>query len=198
MPKSIRTDNGLPFGVPSRDVIPLMSLWLIAWNIKPILNRPKMPTDNPNVENNQHTSARWSEVYKLNDVTEIETKLDEAAMFQRDFFKVSRWGNRTRKDCFPKLYNNPIKFKNAQFDVNRAYEFLAEAIYPRLISSVGTIRVYNKVFSVGRKYAGQVTFLNFSPKEVAWICLNREKEILKVIPDPRFSKKNLFDLNLCQ
>jgi len=198
MPKAIRTDNGIPFGVPTRNVIPIMSLWLMAWNIKPILNRPKMPTDNPNVENNQHTSARWAEVYRAINVIDMEASLDEAALIQRDFFEVTRWGNQTRKKCFPKLYNNPVKFENAQFDVNRAYEFLAKAIYPRLISSGGTIRVYNKALTVGKKYAGEITFLNFSPKEMAWICLNREKEILKVIPDPRFSEKNLFDLNLCQ
>ena len=198
MPKSIRTDNGIPFGVPTRDVIPLMSLWLLAWNIKPILNRPKMPTDNPNVENNQHTSARWAEVYKSHSVIEMETNLDQAAMFQRDFFEVSRWGNQTRKESFPKLYNNPVKFEHAKFEVKRAYEFLATAIYPRLITSTGTIKIYNKTLSVGKKYARQICLLNFSPEKIAWICLNRKKEILKVIPDPRFSEKNLFDLNLCQ
>lgn len=198
MPKSIRTDNGLPFGVPSRDVIPVLSLWLMAWGIKPILNRPKMPTDNPNVENNQHTTARWAEVLKAANVTQMEINLDEAAMFQRDYFQVSRWGHCTRKDIFPQFYDNPRKFDKANFDVNRAYQFLAKAIYPRLISSTGSIRVYNKAFSVGQQFKGQVTFLNFSPTEIAWICLNRDNQILKVIPDPRFTEENLYNLNLCQ
>jgi len=92
--------NGSPFGVPTRDVIPPMSLWLKAWGIMPILNRPKMPTDNPNVENNQHTSARWAEVYKCQNIKQMEQQLDEAAAIQRDHFKVSRLGYATRKQVF--------------------------------------------------------------------------------------------------
>ena len=49
IPQALRSDNGEPFGVPSRDVVPFMSLWLAAWGIRPILNRPRRPTDNPNV-----------------------------------------------------------------------------------------------------------------------------------------------------
>ncbi len=157
-----------------------------------------MPTDNPNVENNQYTSARWADIYASHNVSDMEARLDKAAMLQRDYFKVSRWGNQSRKDCFARLYNNPIQFQKAQFDINRAHNLLAQAIYPRLISTGGTIRVYNKSFSVGQKYAGQVTFLNFSPQEMAWVCLSREKKILKVIPDYRFSERNLFELSMYQ
>ena len=41
LPKVIRSDNGEPFGVPTRDVIPIVSLWLAAWGITPVLNRPQ-------------------------------------------------------------------------------------------------------------------------------------------------------------
>lgn len=198
MPKAIRTDNGAPFGVPTREVIPLMSLWLAAWGIKPILNRPKRPTDNPNVENNQYTSARWAEILKSENILDLENRLDEAAMFQRDYFKVTRLGNHTRKEVYPKLYDNSRSFENARFEIQKAYNFLAKAIYPRLISTSGTVRIYNKPFSIGKHLRQQVTFLNFSPKEIAWICLNRDKQIIKVIPDDRFSEKNLYQLNLCQ
>lgn len=198
MPKAIRTDNGSPFGVPTRDVIPPMSLWLKAWGIMPILNRPKMPTDNPNVENNQHTSARWAEVYKCQNIKQMEQQLDEAAAIQRDHFKVSRLGYATRKQVFDSLYNNPRKFEQAEFVTTRAYQMLAKARYPRLISSSGTIVIYDKAFSVGQKYAGEVTIVQFLPNEVAWECKNQKKETLRVIQDPRFSKENLYNLLLCQ
>lgn len=198
MPKAIRTDNGAPFGVPSRDVVPIMSLWLIAWNIKPILNRPKRPTDNPNVENNQHTSARWAEVYKSSSIKQMEERLDQAATIQRDLFEVTRLGNVTRKQLFRNLYDNSRTFDKAYFDINKAYNFLAKAIYPRKISSKGTIVIYSKVVSVGLPFKGQIVFLNFSPKDIAWLVLDQNKNIIKAIPDPRFSEQNLYNLNLCQ
>lgn len=198
MPKAIRTDNGSPFGVPTRDVLPMMSLWLKSWNIEPILNRPKMPTDNPNVENNQHTSARWAEVYQCIDIKQMETQLDEAALIQRDYFKVSRIGYATRKQVFETLYSNPRAFTKAQFVPSRAYEFLEKATYPRLVASSGTIAIYNKAFTVGLKFKGKITLVKFNPKDLSWVCRDKEGTILRTIRDSRFSKENLYSLLICQ
>ncbi|MEZ4991386.1 MAG: hypothetical protein R2824_13270 [Saprospiraceae bacterium] len=79
LPKAIRTDNGAPFGVPSRDVVPVMSLWLIAWGIQPILNRPRRPEQNAHVESNQGTSQRWAEVKQCQNLQQMQLRLDEAA-----------------------------------------------------------------------------------------------------------------------
>lgn len=198
LPKAIRTDNGSPLGAPSRAVIPIMSLWFAAWGIKHILNRPRRPTDNPNVENNQRTSARWAEVYQCKDHFEMAQKLQEACLYQRDFFKVSRIGKVTRKKLYPKLYQNPRTFDLATFDEHKAYKLLAQAIYPRKVSENGAITIYNKAFSVGAKHRGKVAIVTFFPTEIAWICLDQKKQILKVLPDPRFSKENLFNLTVFQ
>ena len=198
MPKAIRTDNGSPLGAPSRAVIPIMSLWLAAWGIKHILNRPRRPTDNPNVENNQNTSARWAEIKQCKDLDEVARKLDEISRHQRDFFKVSRLGKVTRKELYPKLYKNERRFEQAYFDARRAYQLLAKAIYPRKISANGVITIYDKTFSVGAKYRGMIVFVTFDPKDLAWICMDEQKQILKVMPDPRFSEKSLYNLDICQ
>ena len=198
IPKAIRTDNGSPLGVPSRTVLPIMSLWLAAWGIKHILNRPRRPTDNPNVENNQRTSARWAEVHKCNNIEHLDEELEKVCIHQRDFFKVSRIGNIPRKKCFPKLYNNPRNFDPNSFDHLKAYKLLAQAIYPRKVSENGAITIYGRSFSVGASYKNQVVFLNFCPKNIAWICLDKKKDIIKLIADPRFSRENLYNLNICQ
>lgn len=198
LPKAIRTDNGLPFGVPSRDVIPILSIWLMAWGIVPILNRPRRPTDNPRVENNQYTSARWAEVYRCDNIKQMEQQLEQAAVLQRDHFKVTRLGNVTRKKLYKKLYANDRTWDKAAFDIQRAYQFLAKAIYPRKISSCGTVALYGKIFSIGAAYRGQVVFFKFDPKLIGWICLNQNKDIIKSIRDHRFDKDNLYNLNLCQ
>lgn len=198
LPKAIRTDNGSPLGSPTRTVIPVVSLWLAAWGIKHILNRPKMPTDNSHVENNQHTSARWAEVYKCSDHIEMEQKLDEVCTYQRDFFKVSRLGKVTRKQLYPKLYQKPRKFQCHLFEEQKAYQLLAQAIYPRKVSANGVIRIYEKPFSVGAKHRGAIVFVSFSAKDLAWVCTDQTKQILKVFPDPRFSRENLYNLTIGQ
>ncbi len=194
MPKFIKSDNGEPFGVPTRDVLPIMSLWLAGWGIQHILNRPRRPTDNAKVENNQGTSARWAEVYRCADVSQLQERLDEAARCQREVYKVTRLGNVSRKELFPTLYDNPRKFDEACFDEQRAYELLSQVIYPRKVSSAGTITLYSKSFSVGLKHKGTVVFCKFSPKDVAWLCLDKDQNILKTIPDDRFSRENLYNL----
>lgn len=198
MPKAIRTDNGSPLGAPSRAVIPIMSLWLAGWGIRHILNRPRRPTDNPNVENNQNTSARWAEVYKCKDLREVADKLDEVSGHQRDNFRVSRLGKRTRKESFPKLYKNERRFEQAHFDVQKAYQLLAKGLYPRKVSANGVVAIYDKAFSIAAKYRGKIVFLTFDPEKVAWICTDEQKQILKVLPDDRFSEQNLYNLDICQ
>lgn len=198
MPKALRSDNGEPFGVPTRDVVPIMSLWLAAWGIRPILNRPKRPTDNANVENNQGTSARWAEAYGCASIEQMQERLDEAARCQRETYRVTRLGKVTRKELFPELYENPRKFDETLFDEKRAYELLAQAIYPRSVSSAGAISLYSKHFSVGLKHKGTVVFCKFSPKDIAWLCLDKDQNILKTIPDNRFSRENLYNLTVCQ
>lgn len=198
MPAAIRTDNGSPLGAPSRRVLPLVSLWLAAWGVRHILNRPRMPTDNPNVENNQATSARWAEIHTCKDLVEVEAKLEEAALYQRDHFKVSRLKKVTRRALYNRLYDNPRPFNQVKFDPQKAYDLLAKAIYPRKISANGVITIYDKPFSIGAKHRGLIVFVNFDPLNQQWICLDQHQQIIKTLPDPRFSRQNLYNLNLCQ
>ncbi len=198
MPKAIRTDNGEPFGVPTRDVIPFMSLWIKAWGIDPILNRPKQPQDNAHVENNQATSSRWAEVFKCTSIEQMQRQLDEACHFQRDIYPVRRIGNASRKQVFPKLYDNPRLFEKVNFDEQRAYDFLAQVIYPRKVSARGTIALYNQPFQVGFKFRGQVLFVKLDPMKVKWLCLDENQNIVRILSDERLVKQNLYNLNICQ
>ena len=198
MPKSIRSDNGEPFGLPSREVIPPMSLWLLGWGIRPILNRPGKPTDNAHVENNQRTSANWVEIDTCADWKDLQQKLDHAASIQRDFYKVRKLGNQTRKQYFPQLYNNPRSFDPEKFDPLPVKEYLQQAIYPRLVSSSGNISLYSKAFFVGRRYKKQPVICQFDAQRNHWKCLNKKEQIIKVIPDLRFEKENLLHLTAFQ
>jgi transposase InsO family protein len=198
MPLAIRTDNGLPFGVPTRDVVPIMSLWLVAWGIIPILNRPRRPQDNAKVERNQGTLSRWAEVHKCQNLEQMQVHLDEASRMQRDHCLVRRLGKASRTEVFKDLYTPARVFDEAIFDEQKAYEYLAQASYPKKVSVVGTTTVYNKPFQVGAQHKGKILFVKFDPKNVAWLFFDQLGNLLKTIPDPRFSRENLFNLTVCQ
>lgn len=198
LPLAVRSDNGAPFGVPTRDVIPIMSLWLLAWGVRPIINRPRRPQDNAKVERNQGTVARWAEVHNCPDIQTLQARLDEAAELQRNHYPVAKLGKAARSDVFAALTQIKRPFENAIFDEHRAYQHLAKAVYPRKVSSGGTISIYAKSFQVGLKYQNKIVYVKFDPSAIHWIVLNEHQSILKIIPDTRFSKENLFNLSICQ
>lgn len=198
MPLAIRTDNGEPFGVPTRDVIPIMSLWLLAWGVTPILNRPRRPQDNAKVESNQGTISRWAEVFRCQSLEQMQERLDDACALQRNQYPVKRIGKVSRSDVFGNLYTIIRPFNQATFDEQKAYRRLAEASYYRKVSTGGTTTIYGKVFQVGAKHKGLTISAKFDPDNIAWIFCDKHGNLLKTIQDPRFSKENLFNLTVCQ
>lgn len=197
LPKSIRTDNGEPFGVPTRDVVPIMSLWLKAWGIIPILNRPRCPTDNPKVERGQGTTSRWAELEKCPDLATLQQRLDEACLIQREKYPVVRLGKVTRSQLHKSLSAKTRPFSEGDFDEKRAYEYLSMATMPRKVSRNGNITIYSKVFSIGIQQKGKVVMLKFSPTEIGWLVLYQSGDLCRFLPDSRFAKENLFNLK-CQ
>lgn len=198
MPLAIRTDNGDPFGVPTRDVIPIMSLWLLAWGITPILNRPRRPQDNAKVESNQGTVSRWAEVYECQTLEQMQERLDDACALQRDRYPVKRIGKASRSDVFGDLYTIVRPFELAIFDEQKAFHYLAQAVYPRKVSSGGSTDIYRKSFQVGAAHKGKTVFVKFDPDNIGWLFFDQHGNLLKMIPDPRFSRENLFNLTVCQ
>jgi hypothetical protein len=198
MPSAIRTDNGEPFGVPTRDVVPILSLWLIAFGIRPILNRPRRPQDNAKVERNQGTASRWAEVYGCPNLKTLQTQLDEACDFQRNRYPVKKLKG-TRSAVFDTLNNIQRPFDESLFDEQKAYRHLEKTGYPRKVSSNGGVCIYNQVFQVGLKHKGKIVILKFQAQPLAWLAYEFPGgDWIKTIPDPRFSRENLFNLTICQ
>lgn len=197
MPKAIRTDNGLPFGVPCRDVVSMMSLWLKAWGIIPVLNRPRRPTDNPKVERAQGTTSRWAEVGKCANLTVLQQQLDEACLIQREKYPVLRLGKVTRAELFQSLEAKTRPFSQATFDEAKAYEHLSKLVMPRKVAENGMIVIYDKTFSVGAEHKRKTVFVKAKPDMPQWTVLDEKANIIKVLADPRFEREQLFNLT-CQ
>lgn len=197
IPKAIRSDNGEPFGVPTRDVVPLMSLWLKAWDITPILNRPRRPTDNSKVERGQGTTSRWAELSKCANLNMLQQQLDNACLTQREKYPVVRLGKVTRSQLHKSLTDKTRPFDQAIFDEKKAYALLSLAVMPRKVSINGTIVIYNKVFSVGVSHKRKIMMVKFDPIRMEWVVIDQVGVICTTIPEPRFYRESLFNLR-CQ
>jgi len=197
MPKAIRTDNGLPFGIPCRDVVSIMSLWLKAWGIIPILNRPRRPTDNSKVERAQGTTSRWAEVKKCADLNALQQQLDEACLIQREKYPVLRLGKVTRANLYKSLYAKTRPFNQAIFDELRAYEHLSKLVMARKVGENGMVVIYDKPFSIGAAHKRKIVFIKLRSDEPQWTVLDERSNILKVLSDSRFDRDQLFNLT-CQ
>jgi transposase InsO family protein len=198
LPKAIKTDNGDPFGVPTRDVIPIMSLWLKGWGITPILNRPRHPQDNAKVERAQGTTSRWAEIEKAANVADLQARLDIIIAEQRDKYPVKRLKRAYRTQVFPNLYDIQRPFDDKLFDIQAVYDLLASKTLQRKVSSNGGIALYTKHFQVHSYLKHQFVFLKFNPVKIGWDAFNNNKELLKFIPDDRFAKDKIILLSVCQ
>jgi hypothetical protein len=174
-----------------------MSLWLEAYGITPILNRPKTPQQNAKVERAQGTSSRWAEIHKALNVEDLRQTLTDVCHFQREKYPVRRLGNISRGQLYQSLHQNPRPFDEVLFDEHKAYCYLAAAVLPRKVSSSGNIMLYSQAISVRKVNAGKVLLVKFDPVAQQWICLYQTGEICKILPESRFNRDNLFNLK-CQ
>lgn len=198
LPKAIRTDNGAPFGLSSRDAIPIMSLWLVSWGIQPILNRPKRPQDNGTVERAQGTSSRWAEIYKAKNRQDLQQRLDTIVEEQRDKYPVKRLNKATRTQVFPDLYHITRPFDVHEFNSQAAFTFLSDKTLQRKIAQTGSCSIYGKNCYIDHKLKGTIVYCKFDPTKGGWAFYNMKSELLKFYQDDRFCRDKLFLLTVCQ
>jgi transposase InsO family protein len=198
-PLAIRTDNGEPFGLPSRETVPMLSLWLMAFDIRPILNRPRMPQENAKVERNQLTSSRWAEVYECNSLQELQQKLDDACDMQCNHYPVRKLGNAARSKVFKDIHQIKRTLNMSDFDEKKAWQYLEKVVYIRKVSQSGTISVHGACFNVGYKNRTKAVQVKFQAADQTWAVVDTgSNTLIKTLNDPRFSKENLFNLTICQ
>jgi len=198
MPKSIRIDNGAPMGDPQRKSIPSLALWLEGKGVQVIFNRPRRPTDNAKVERMQRTTKNWAEVKDCQDIVQLTERLNRACFIQREVYKVSRLQNRTRKDVFPQLYNNPRTFDSNDFDVQKAYQRLEGWTFVRQTSSIGQFTLYRQVYYLGKAYAKQHIAAKFNATAIEWQIFDAQGSLIKAVKAKKMDEMNIRNLTVCQ
>lgn len=151
LPQWIKVDNGRPFGDPQRQSIPALALWLIAYNIGVIFNRPRTPQDNAKVERSQGVLSNWTEWQKCLNATDLQQRLLQEAEFHNLHYPVSRLGGKTRAETFDNILESPNRFEQQNFELQRVLDFLAKGSWERDVSQNGQFSFRGQRMGVGKK-----------------------------------------------
>ena len=156
-PKSIRVDNGTPWGTGS--VVPsALALWLAGLGIDVIYGRPACSTDNAVIERCNGVLIPWVEPDKQPDAACCEKRLAWAAQTQRERYRSPH--HLTRAQAYPELYTNPRTY-HRRYDAQlwsrpRAAGFLSGYAFQRKVEKNGRISLMANTYSVGQAYARQI------------------------------------------
>ena len=198
MPKSIRVDNGKPLGDPQRKRMTALGLWLTGLGIKVIYNRPRRPTDNAKVERMQRTTKNWAVIKTCKTKKQLQEQLKTALQIQREFYKVTRLGGKTRLETYPEILNNLRKYSAELFDVQKVYLELSKWLFVRRISSHGQFSIYGQVYYLGIRYAKQNVSIKFNNKSISWEISNSKGELVNTISAKNFSEIDIKKLTINQ
>lgn len=195
VPKCIKVDNGRPFGDPQRQTVPVLSLWLICLGIRVILNRVRTPQDNAKVERSQGVLSNWTEWEKCADAWEMQDALWRETDFHNHHFPVTRLANRTRAEAFPNMLRSPKDFNPADFDVQRAFEFLEKGNWEREVSQNGQFSFGGKRYQAGTRLAHQVVSLKMNAKIRKWQVFAPNGTLIKEL-DTNLTTENIWNLDI--
>jgi hypothetical protein len=174
-PLRLRVDNGPPWG-PGTDLPPPLILWLLGLGILPIWNRPARPTDNPKVERQNGTVARWGEPQRCANFAAWEKKLAWVARMQREGYPQAE--GVTRLEAHPQLLARERPYETAregeEWQLEGVTEYLAQWEWPRQVSKKGQISIYGKAYRVGEPHGGKAVWLRFDRAGHAWVVRDRE------------------------
>lgn len=197
-PGAFRVDNGEPFGSPSTDTAPPLSLWLIAHDIDVIWNKPRCPQMNGVVEHLQDTSCRWAEIYQCGSHEELQQRLDQEAFVQRQHFPVTRLQNKTRLEAFPDLEKSDRVWEPRSFCPSRVYQFLSQRTFNRKVSTNGQIQHAGQRIGGLAKFKHLYVQLKFNNKDLHWEIYHDYKPVKRIDAANHLSPERLLNLSVYQ
>jgi hypothetical protein len=198
-PRSIKVDNGKPFGDPQRTSVPELALWLIALGIKVIWNPPRSPRKNAKVERMQATTAAWAEIPHCSSCQSLQRALDQAALIQREQYKARRLGGKSRKQVYPSLWTNRRSYRCDSFDVSRVHRYLSKISFKRKVNKAAMISFYAQYIYVGIQYKTKTVSITFEQRKKHFqISEEKSGEVFAYFPADNFSAKCIQTLSVCK
>lgn len=195
-PKALRLDNGEPLGSPEPSTTSALALWLIAHAIKVIYNKPRSPKQNAQVEKMQDTSSRWAEVKNCKDLKQVQLRLKQAALIQRQRYVVTRLDNQTRLQVYPEITRVCRPWAEQEFHPERVYQFLAGKIYTRKASSQGQITHMAHRINLGAAHKNLAVTLQLDAQTQQWNIFHPNGQKIKTVPASYLTAERILNLSV--
>lgn len=192
---TFRADNGAPFGDPSRQALSPLHLHLVALGIRVRLNPPRTPTKNAKVERNQGTTSRWAIPANCSDYLELQAKLNQAVIDQRENYPTRTCQGQTRIMKYPELQHNIERFHPDDFCIHRLHEFLSKGCWRRKVSAQGVITLFTENYHVGYSHRGKPVNATLNWETQEWEFKDDRGQLLNSIPIKNLSQKSVFSFS---
>jgi len=192
-------DNGYPWG-SSGDLPPALALWVIGLGVAVTWNPPRRPTANAKIERTHSLADQWAEPERCTTLGQLQAQLDWASQLQRERYPAVH--GRTRWSVFPGLAHSGRPYAPADelalWDVSRVYAFLGmtEQQWPRRVDARGQISLYNRAYTVGRRYARLSVSVRFDPPSAAWQISHEAGAIIARLPALQLTAERICNLTV--
>lgn len=194
LPQCIKIDNGVPLANRDKRELPtLTQLWWIGLGIEVHLNNFNRPQQNGTVEGLQGIGYRWSAPHLYDSLEAYQARINETALFQRENFRIRRFGDKTRKELYPELWENPRRYSPSNFNIQKVYDNLSKRVWKRTINGAGQFRFWTMRFYIGKAFIGQPVTITFDPIEIQWMIRNLKGELLKLKTLMPFTENDILD-----
>ena len=182
-PATIRVDNGGPWG-SAGDLPPDLALWLIGLGIDLHWNDPHTPQQNGIVERSQGTGKRWAEPEQCQTVAELQQRLQEMDLIQRETYPSI--DGQSRAAAFPGLKHAERRYSQAwerhHWEHRRVLEHLAGYVVPRRVDKNGDVSLYHRPHYVGCMHRGKHIYVMVDPERVEWVFADQRGRQLRSQP----------------
>lgn len=169
-PRSVRVDNGYPWGSWGDLPTPL-ALWLVGLGVGVTRNPPRRPQDNGVVERSQGLAWDWAEPDRCSDPDELQRWLDEADRVQRESYPYGSLGSRL--EAYPGLRHSgrpyTPRWECEGWSWGAVLSELGAAPVPRRVDRCGKIGLYHDKLYVGWVNRGKEVVVQFDAGTAEWV-----------------------------
>lgn len=178
LPRQLRMDRDpLWIGSTRLEWPGTLLLWLVGLGVMPIVNRPKRPTDNAQVERMNRT---WMDHVgrdaRVTSRADLQVQNEEAWRDRRHYLpsRNRHCKGRPPAVAFPDLVHTGRPYHPTQeaalFSITRVHRYLAEWEWQRKVDKGGSISMadYNRV--VSKQHKGQIVKVRFDAAQAHFIA----------------------------
>jgi hypothetical protein len=196
-PLRFRVDNGVPWA-SSSDLPTDLALWLLGIEVGVAPNPPRRPQDNGVVERSQGTGKRWAEPRACADAQELQRRLLEMDLIQREEYPSLK--GRTRLETYPELkhsgraYSQTWERENWRLALVLAH--LADYAVPRKVDKSGLVSMYNNNHYVGKLHVGKLVYVTLDPQRQEWVFSDDKGNQLRAQPAEQLKEQRIKTLTV--